>query len=82
MASMAMYWYRKTGLLFIRNLLDMLISLSPAKINIRIDQKRFRPGEQPRLICNPKKFQALTGWKAEIPLENTLQRVLEWWRSK
>lgn len=64
----------------IKKLLSTLISLSKAKIIIKTDSSRFRTGEQPKLICNSQKFQNLTGWKAEIPLENTLRRVLEWWR--
>ncbi len=65
---------------FIKDLLNILISLSPAKITIKTDPSRFRPADQPKLICNPEKFHRLTGWKAKIPLETTLKRVLEYWR--
>ena len=64
----------------IKELLNMLISLSPAKITIKTDPSRFRPADQPKLICNSEKFHLLTGWQAKIPLETTLKRVLEWWR--
>lgn len=66
----------------IKDLLNVLISMSPAKITVKIDPSRFRAGEQAKLICNPAKFQKLTGWKAQIPLEETLKRVLEWWRKQ
>lgn len=66
----------------IGDLLNMLVDLSPVKITIKIDPSRFRNGEQQKLICNSQKFQKLTGWKAEIPLEETLFRVLEYFRKQ
>lgn len=66
----------------IKDLLNQLISLSSAKISIKIDSTRFRPADQPKLVCNPQKFHLLTGWQAKIPLETTLKRVIEWWRKQ
>ena len=62
-------------------LLQELIKMSKAKIKITVDKSRFRPGESPQLVCNPGKFIRATGWKPEIPLNKTLERVLEYWRS-
>lgn len=64
----------------IKDVLEMMIKLSSAKIKVEIDKSRFRPADEPKLICNSQKFQKLTGWEAKIPLEKTLKRVLEWWR--
>ena len=64
----------------IKELLNVLISLSPAKITIKTDTSRLRPADQPKLVCNPEKFHLLTGWKPKIPLETTLKRVLEYFR--
>ena len=66
----------------IKELLNVLISLSPAKITIKTDTSRLRPADQPKLVCNPEKFHLLTGWEAKIPLETTLKRVLEYWRKQ
>lgn len=66
----------------IKDLLNILISLSPAKIAIKTDPSRFRPADQPKLVCNSEKFHRLTGWKPKIPLETTLKRVIEWWRKQ
>ena len=65
----------------ISHLLAELIKMSKAKIKITVDKSRFRPGESPQLVCNCGKFILATGWKPEIPLETTLKRVLEYWRS-
>lgn len=66
----------------IKDLLHMLIGLSDAKITVTIDSSRLRPGEEPTLVCDCTKFKHLTGWKPQIPLEETLKRVLKWWRNE
>lgn len=66
----------------IKDLLNILISLSSAKIAIKADPSRFRPADQPKLVCNSEKFHLLTGWQAKIPLETTLKRVLEYFRKQ
>lgn len=66
----------------IQKLLDTMVRLSRASITIETDPAKFRPGEEPKLVCNPQKFHTLTGWTSEIPLETTLSRVLEWWRKQ
>lgn len=65
----------------IRDLLHRLIALSHAKITVTVDKSLLRPDE-PKLVCDPSKFQKLTGWKPQIPLEETLGRVLEYWRKQ
>ncbi|HUP28270.1 MAG TPA: GDP-mannose 4,6-dehydratase [Chloroflexia bacterium] len=63
-------------------LLDMLISMSDVKVEVRQDPERMRPSDIPSLVCNPAKFEGRTGWRAEIPLEKTLADILEYWREK
>src|SRR3989338_3019198 len=41
---------------FIKHLLNILMSLSPAKVTIKTDPSRLRPADQPKLVCNPEKF--------------------------
>lgn len=62
--------------------LNMLLSLSTKKIEIRQDPKLFRPSDNPVLQCDPTKIEKLTNWKAEIPIEKSLAKILEFWRSK
>jgi GDP-4-dehydro-6-deoxy-D-mannose reductase len=66
----------------IKEVLDILIKLSSAKITVKTDKSRFRPGEVSKLVADPAKFQRLTGWKPTISLEKTLNRVLEYWRKE
>ena len=53
-----------------------------ARIPIRItpDPARMRPADVPWLVGDPSAIAAATGWRAEIPLEQTLRDVLDEWR--
>lgn len=66
----------------IQLLLDMLLSLSQKEITVEIDQSRLRPADVKELVANYEKFNQATGWHPEIPLENTIERVLNYWRSQ
>lgn len=66
----------------IGDLLEHLTRLSKATVSVEIDPTRFRPGEEPRLVCDATKFKTLTGWKPTIALDETLARVLEYWRNE
>jgi GDP-4-dehydro-6-deoxy-D-mannose reductase len=65
----------------IEQVVEILLSYSTKKIEHRIDASRIRPSEMPVLFGSSEKIFELTGWKAEIPLEQTLTDCLEWWRS-
>ena len=64
----------------IRQLLDLLLAQSRVPLRIEQDPSRLRPSDIPRIVADSSKFQALTGWKAEVPLERTLTDILNWWR--
>lgn len=65
-----------------RWILDTLISMSDVTVEVKQDPNRMRPSDIPRLVCDPTKFRALTGWQPQIPIENTLGDILEYWRRK
>ena len=62
--------------------LKMLISLSPLKDQITFQQEsqRIRPTELRTFVGKFDKFHHLTGWKPEIPFQETMQSVLDYWR--
>jgi len=66
----------------IKECLEMLISLSTkkGKIEYKVDAQRVRPTELRLLIGKFDKFEKLTKWKPKIPLRQTLQSVLAYWR--
>ncbi|MCK4306651.1 GDP-mannose 4,6-dehydratase, partial [candidate division WOR-3 bacterium] len=64
----------------ISEVLDILISLSKVKIEIKEDPSKMRPSDVPYLGGDSTKFRDATGWKPEIPFERTLKDLLNYWR--
>lgn len=64
------------------DLLKKLLSMAKKEIKIIKDPKRMRPSEVPITVGDNTKFKNLTGWEPKIPLDQTLQDTLEYWRQK
>jgi GDP-4-dehydro-6-deoxy-D-mannose reductase len=64
----------------IREILDMLIDISGVDVKVRTDRGRLRPSDVPLLEGDNSSFVADTGWKPEIPMEQTLSDLLDFWR--
>jgi len=64
----------------IGKILEMMIGLSKVEIKTEADSSLMMPSDNPDLVCDPSRFAALTGWKAEVPIEKTLQDTLDYWR--
>ena len=66
----------------IKKMLDILLSFSDLDIEIREDPSRMRPSDVEILLADTTKFHDLTGWEPEIPLEKTLEDLLDYWRER
>jgi GDP-4-dehydro-6-deoxy-D-mannose reductase len=66
----------------IRDLLDRLLARARAPIRIRIDPARYRPNDVPLVVGDPRRIHDELGWTPEIPLEQSLDDLLEYWRSR
>ncbi|MBU2543645.1 GDP-mannose 4,6-dehydratase [Patescibacteria group bacterium] len=64
-----------------QEVLDILMSLAKVKTEVEIDQTRIRPSDVPIAMADPRKIKSL-GWKPTIELNETLKRVLAYWRSQ
>ena len=64
----------------IKELLNILISYANKPIKIETNQSRMRVMDTPVLQCDYGLLQRDTGWKPEIPIENTLQQMLDYYR--
>jgi GDP-mannose 4,6-dehydratase len=65
-------------------ILDHLISISSIKNNLKIevDPDRLRPIDADLQVPNTEKFTKHTGWKPEINFEQTMQDLLDYWRTR
>ena len=67
----------------IRSMLDTLLSMSTVKsIEVVTDPDRLRPIDADLQVPNTAKFEKHTGWKTEIPFEQTMTDLLNYWRDK
>ena len=66
----------------IKEILDMIISNSSSKIEIEIDESRYRPVDVPVIEADIKKIKDCTGWKPAIDLKITITDTLQYWRGK
>jgi GDP-4-dehydro-6-deoxy-D-mannose reductase len=66
----------------IRAVLDMLVSFSHVSVRVQQDPDRMRPSDTPDIRCDASKLCQATGWRPEIPLEQSLRDVLDDWRKK
>jgi GDP-4-dehydro-6-deoxy-D-mannose reductase len=66
----------------IRELLERLLARARVPIRVRVDQARLRPNDVPLLLGDPARIQSELGWQPEIPLDRTLDDLLDDWRSR
>jgi len=68
----------------IRQILQTLIAMSPRKdkIRVEIDPERLRPIDADLQVPNTAKFEQHTGWRPQIPYEQTMADLLDYWRER
>jgi GDP-4-dehydro-6-deoxy-D-mannose reductase len=66
----------------IREILDKIIALTSVDIEVKQDPTRLRPSDVELLVGSAEKFRNKTGWKPEIPFEQTLKDLLDYWRDR
>lgn len=64
-----------------QTVLDQLIALSTTAITVVADPTKMRPSDIPAVVADISKIQSL-GWQPKIALTETLQSVLEYWRTQ
>jgi len=68
----------------IREMLDMLLEMTPGKnyITVQTDPALLRPADVTNQVPSLARFKAATGWEPRIPYETTLRDMLEYWRER
>jgi len=65
------------------DILESLIGFSTREdIRVEVDPERLRPIDADLQVPNTTKFKAHTGWEPEIPYEQTIRDLLEYWRDE
>lgn len=66
----------------VQAMLDLLLSMSNVKVEIKQDPSRMRPSDVEILLGDYSKFNKETGWKPEIPFEKMMEDLLNYWRER
>lgn len=66
----------------ISEILRILVSMSAAPIEVKVEPGKFRPIDIPLIEADTQKLRAHTGWQPAVPLQQTLRDTLEYWRQK
>ena len=64
----------------IRDLLDGLIALSEVPVTVELDPDLLRPSDVTEIVADCTRFRSRTGWRVEIPFEQSLRDILDYWR--
>ncbi len=66
----------------IREIAEGLLRLAGTALELETDPSLMRPVEVPVLRGDPARLVEATGWKPEVPLEDTLADVMAYWRER
>ena len=66
----------------IRELLHLLVARAKVAIDVRVDPDLYRPNDVPLLVGDPSRIAEEAGWTPEIPIEQTLDDLVEYWRGE
>lgn len=66
----------------ISDLLDRLLEMVHARVEIRVDPRRVRKAEIPVLVGDAASFTRVTPWRRKYDLKETLRDTLEYWRQR
>jgi GDP-4-dehydro-6-deoxy-D-mannose reductase len=66
----------------IQQIAEHLVGRATADVRLELDPERLRPADVPIVRGDASKLRAATGWEPVIPLEQTLDEILAWWRAR
>lgn len=64
----------------IQEMLDLLLTMSNVKIEVKVDPARLRPSDVEVLWGDCSKFKKATGWDTTISFEKMMGDLLDYWR--
>lgn len=66
----------------VQTVLDLLVSFARVSVHVVSDPARYRPNDSPIVLGNPARAASELGWTPRIPLEQTLNDLLDYWRAR
>ena len=66
----------------IGDLLEIMLQRARRHVSVVVDPARLRPSDNPVVLGDSSRLRQATGWSPEIPIERTLEDLLDWWRGE
>ncbi len=66
----------------VRDILDRLLAMTEASVEVRQVPEKMRPSDVEILISDSSRFRAATGWEPQISLDQMLADTLDYWRER
>jgi len=66
----------------IGDILNKFLEMAGTDIKVKIDPKKLRPSDEPIIVGDNSKIRKECGWRPRIPIEKTLEDILNYWRKK
>ena len=66
----------------LKSLLDKLIDIAGVKVEVKVDEKMYRPLDVPKLIADISKIKQDTSWSPVYSIDKTLEDLLNYWQNK
>jgi GDP-4-dehydro-6-deoxy-D-mannose reductase len=65
----------------VADVLAYLCEISGVDIDVVIDPDKFRPMDDNYVVGDPSKVRTTTRWQAQIPWQDTLRDLLDFWKA-
>ena len=66
----------------IRELLGRMVGRARMPVEVRVDAALYRPNDLPMLLGDPTRARRELGWTPTIPLDQTIDDLLDYWRQR
>ncbi len=66
----------------LESILKRLLSFTQKEISVRVDSRKLRKVDIPRLVGDNKKIKEAISWEPQIPIEQSLEELLDYWRQR
>jgi GDP-4-dehydro-6-deoxy-D-mannose reductase len=66
----------------LESILEQLLSFTQKEIKVRMDSQKLRKMDILRLVGDSSKIKQAISWEPKIPMEQSLQDLLEYWRQR
>lgn len=66
----------------IKDVVDLVVRNARVPVTVETDPALLRPSDEPVIFGDSSKLVAATGWSQQVPLEDTIVDMLNYWRAR